>query len=134
MMQKTKTEIRNLLEGKWEMNWPDYLEFDDGWNNHVYDGLSKLITIDPNIKFQQIKEKFGLLRVYYVLGSKDAERKVQSLCNDLERASAHICEKTGDFGQLMRKNGVYKTLNSRFIEDGWIPLSDPPFTTFITQH
>lgn len=133
MNRKNKDDILQLLSEHWMLGWPQSLDFDDGWNNHVYDGALKLISIDREIKFEQIKEKFGLLRIYCTPSNKDIERKVRFLCGDIEKASAHICERTGGFGQLMRRNGVYKTLSLSFIDEGWTPFGDPPFTNFIGQ-
>lgn len=68
----------------------------------------QLSAIDPNYRVEQVKEKFGLLRVYCVF-EEDAER-----CEDLiwqaEQASAHICEECGDSARLRRDQWWMRTL------------------------
>jgi hypothetical protein len=130
---KTKDNIHELLAGRWAEGWPKQLDFDDGWNDHIFETINKLIVTDPSIKFEQIKEKFGLLRIY-CSGHQKHAKKIRMLCERAEKQSANICEKTGRPGQLMRRNGVYKTLHIGFTNEGWIPVSDAPFTTFFTHH
>ena len=59
---------------------------------------------------------------------------VRMACGDAEKRSGRLCEKTGRPGQLMRRNGVYKTLHIDFVSEGWVPISDTPFTNFVTHH
>lgn len=49
-------------------------------------------AIDPEIRLRQVKEKFGMLRIYVEYG---APEKVYRILNDAERESGTICDQCG---------------------------------------
>lgn len=90
---------QTLLQGKCEF----FFEIGEGWQNILEDTCSDIDTLTDaernNFQFQQIKEKWGALRIYGSGGS--------TLTDDiLERAeelSLIICDVCGDKGRLQRQ-------------------------------
>lgn len=62
--------------------------------------------IEP-VKILQIKEKWGVLTIYFTGG----DEVVRNLIALSQKISQHTCEITGNKGQLMIKNLYYKTLS-----------------------
>jgi hypothetical protein len=65
----------------------------------------------PLFNVLQIKEKFGGLRFYYVVNTKNDElyHAVQKLIDDAEDASYNTCEITGKPGKLSKSGMYYHT-------------------------
>jgi hypothetical protein len=61
----------------------------------------------PPVTIDQIKEKFGQLRVYYDGGDK----KVAGMVSFAEYLSASICQNTGNRGSLCKRGSWYSTLS-----------------------
>ena len=74
------------------------IQCDDGWYHIIDDLLSRISFIKAvrNVMVRQIKEKFGLLRVYC---SVDAEQSVRNqilkIIRDFEDLSGTVCEICG---------------------------------------
>jgi hypothetical protein len=92
-----------------------WVECGEGWVGIIRQlcvDLEKLNTTLPKgeqIWFAQIKEKWGLLRVY-VHGCCE---KANSLVNTAERLSGQICENCGEPGKPSEGNYWVKTLCSK---------------------
>ena len=74
------------------------IECGDGWYNLVDYLLSAIHERQPEVKIEQIKEKFGSLRVYIDSGSGD----VFDLIDAAEAISARTCELCGEPGETTR--------------------------------
>ena len=72
-----------------------YTECGAGWNKLISKTVRKLREMDPGVKFMQIKEKFGGLRMY--IGSGTTE--MHELCNKAEDESLITCEICGEPGK-----------------------------------
>jgi len=71
----------------------------DGWF-HIIDQLcERLMQLDHPVEFAQIKEKFGLLRVYLDNYSTESD----DLLAWAERASGTTCERCGCSGKLNKR-------------------------------
>lgn len=89
-----------------------------GWTKIVFfllDGMENLRVRDNEVKFwvHQIKEKFGVLRVYVNFDRKYGitERiAVDTLILAAENLSLHTCEISGIEGRLYERHGWLKTL------------------------
>lgn len=92
---------------------------DNGWLQLLEDLHSELIHIDPEYRVYQVKEKFGGLCFYYALSDPSRDPEIRQIVGKYEQKSFTICEKTGEPGSLKLKNGLFKTLNDSFLEDGW---------------
>lgn len=75
------------------------IECDDGWVSLIGELIDKIHGIDPDVKFAQIKEKFGGLRVYINYSTEE----VYNLIHEYEDKSYTICEVCGEPGQLCKK-------------------------------
>lgn len=81
------------------------VECDLGWSRLLESLFEELTYIDKNksTRITQIKEKFGTLRIYYIL-TKPVEDVVERLINKCVEAAEHdsntICEKCGRVGTL----------------------------------
>lgn len=92
---------------------------DSGWWGLLESLHREFLEVDPNYRLYQIKEKFGSLRVYFAPSSPQFEERLSAIASRHERISQLTCEVTGKAGQLMVKDGRYKTLSRSFMEDGW---------------
>lgn len=82
-----------------------------GWKellDELKDGLEILCTDGNDIEIQQIKEKFGGLRVYFS-SSEDIYEQAGDLVRRAERAAWKTCEVCGQDGKS-RPGGWIKTL------------------------
>lgn len=86
------------------------IETNDGWFPLLAKMCHELeqlrLTTNPEVRFEQIKEKFGSLRVYLESGNKDA----YNIVSKYEKLSAITCEISGETGKLYIRNGWLKTL------------------------
>ena len=89
-----------------------WIEVDYGWAVLVKECHEKLISIDPDYKLVQVKEKFGGLRFYFNPSIPVYTRKMHDVIADVERRSFSICEICGEVGKLRKtlKTNWYKTL------------------------
>lgn len=97
----------------------------DGWApivNKLYDDLR---AIDPTLTVDQVKEKFGMLRIY--VGDCEDYDKINPLIEEAERECAKTCEFCGDPGRL-REQGWLKTLCDpcavKYYDEGKRPWAD----------
>jgi hypothetical protein len=58
-------------------------------------------------RFAQVKEKFGVLRIYF---EGDVNESWLKLADECEDASRDICSLCGHQGRLVRLSGNYRTL------------------------
>lgn len=84
----------------------------DGWYNILDDLCEKIqnhvyIKGIEQVEFTQIKQKFSLLRIYYISDDKI----IEELIMEAEEKSSHICEKCGaDEDVTTNKKGYLLTL------------------------
>lgn len=100
-----------------------YIEVNDGWFDIIDSFLSALVKYFNNgpidrdslvgFKIIQIKEKFGVIRIYYDNG----DRVISNLVRMAEILSSKTCEMTGHPGSLCVKGGWYKTLSKSKAEE-----------------
>ena len=101
------------------------LEVGDGWYDlldETFGLIQKHLNEHPEIPFkvEQVKEKYGTLRIYFYGGDEYIEKIVE----DAERKSAGICEICGNIGKVcsngfdieLRDSGFYKIPNN----SGWL--------------
>lgn len=69
-------------------------------------------TEEPLFSVLQVKEKFGGLRFYYMMNTKDDElyKKIQTAVDIAEDASYSTCQVTGNIGALCKNGSHYMTL------------------------
>jgi hypothetical protein len=96
-----------------------FIDCDSGWWPLIGELHQKALEIDPDYRIYQIKEKFGALRFYFSASNPLLSANIQQIVDSYEKKSTTVCEKTGQEGCLMRKDGIFKTLNSSFINEGW---------------
>jgi len=90
-------------------------EHGSGWYN-ILDNLFQKITdllVEPNkIKMIQVKEKFGLLRVYFdqINCSEDIYNKIYDLINEAEEQSGKTCEVCGKEAKCTSNGGWVSTV------------------------
>lgn len=90
-----------------------------GWHGLLADLHEKLVHIDPHYTLFQVKQKFGTLRFYYEASDPELDRLCKALVDMYELMSSRICEETGEPGFLMVRHGFYKTLNEKYLSEGW---------------
>lgn len=103
--------VRENLYKHFEKGWFQEIRCDSGWMNLIADCHEELYSLDPKYKIAQIKEKFGGLRFYCSTTNLSNAEKFRNVVNKYENLSLKVCEMSGQDGVLMKKNGIYKTLN-----------------------
>lgn len=98
-----------------------HLNCEQGWWNIIEKMHAEFMMCDPEYRLYQVLEKCGGLRVYFAPSSPHFANDLERIAKRYERVSYTICEITGKAGELMERNGVYKTLCRDFINDGWQP-------------
>ena len=116
-MTELQQQIENL-KTKIVSGYVVAITVDEGWYQLVIDCDSELVTIDPNYKIFQIKEKFGQLR-YYMSPSPTTTTEQRNIMFEItrkyEEISSRTCEATGKPGILMKSSrGWLRTLNPEF--------------------
>lgn len=85
-------------------------ECGDGWFDLLSGLCAKLdaLQLGPNFKIVQVKEKFGMLRVYVSDAPKEKRKEVDKLISRAESESSAICEHCGKPGKITHLNqGCY---------------------------
>lgn len=114
-------EIMQDIIDRLDSTFGKTIDCESGWFALINELHSKLVLIDDNYRIFQIKEKFGGLRFYYSCSSPIHDKAMSKVVSTYEKISYLTCEKSGKPGQLMKRNGIYKTLHSSYQEDGWVP-------------
>lgn len=80
----------------------------DGWYQILYDMCEKLTKVEgfEKLKFEQIKEKFGMLTVY----TNKATHEMYDIISAAERESCKTCEYCGSKEDITREGSWIKTL------------------------
>ena len=81
----------------------------DAWLPLIDKMSDEISKIDSQIQYEQIKEKFGALRVYTYGINADTSDEVRAIINKYESLSLTVCEVCGAPGQL-RTGGWLKVL------------------------
>jgi hypothetical protein len=83
------------------------VECGPGWFPFIEEMLGKLVDLHcEGLKLDQIKEKFGTLRVYYHMEGEydetieDIEKKIDAIINEYEDISAKTCDVCGQPGKI----------------------------------
>lgn len=71
-----------------------------GWASIVADLRRDLVELDPELRVDQVKAKFGVLRVYVAAGDLSVVAAVRERIAEAETASARTCEECGRPGSL----------------------------------
>lgn len=88
-------------------------ECDDGWFDIIYEAcraIANHVKHRPEcgpVEFSQIKEKFGGLRLYHYGG----DEYVAGICHMAEAMSYHVCEISGERGELCKAGIWLRTLS-----------------------
>ncbi|MFI5404994.1 MAG: hypothetical protein ACHQ1D_00625 [Nitrososphaerales archaeon] len=88
-------------------------ETEDGWFELLYGLCLKIEELKPDsFEFTQIKEKFGLLRIYFTImdNSDDKCASIHDLCDAYEEESALVCEMCGSKNEVGQSGSWIKTL------------------------
>jgi predicted RNA-binding Zn-ribbon protein involved in translation (DUF1610 family) len=99
--------LRRIPDG-----WGRWVDCDRGWYPLIVELDRKLTALDPGYIVYQIKQKFGVLRVY-IESAQEVARDMRTLIADASTASRSSCEACGQPGQLMEGSGRVKTLCPR---------------------
>ena len=87
------------------------IETGDGWYDIIDDMCEEIARTDPECKLEQVKEKFGTLRVYTLSYTKESDKAIRKA----ELRSAETCETCGEPGG-QRGGGWVRTLCTRCLE------------------
>lgn len=114
-----KDELKNSLKEKYSTMFDSYLQGRDiecgsGWYALIDETLGGIKATDPNAQIIQIKEKFGLLRMYV-----DSEvEAVFNIVHFAENLSGTICEVCASPGRPLKgKNAWIRTMCPACVEN-----------------
>ncbi len=97
-----------------------------GWYQLVLDLHAELMEADPDLIYQQVKEKYGEVRVYATSTVPEA----RTLIRRAEAKSRRTCESCGDAGMMHQSNrGWYRTLCplcANEYQQGYEPVKEQP--------
>lgn len=83
------------MENTYESRYPEIpYECRDGWTRLIDNCLDKMFAVDPDITIDQVKEKFGGLRIYYTSFS-DSYNLLDDFVSDAEDEADVTCEVCG---------------------------------------
>lgn len=86
-------------------------ECGDGWFDILSDMCKKIAELNPpSFEFQQIKEKFGTLRVYWGAGAGEHWDTIDKIVREAEDKSEVTCETCGEPGHCQSVVGWYVTM------------------------
>ena len=70
---------------------------DKGWYKHINKLIDDIVEVDrkQEVRIQQIKEKFGSLRFYYMCTNDNVKNHVDILIYNCQRELLTICETCG---------------------------------------
>jgi len=111
MTPELEDKLRELYPSLFNRMVSGYIECGDGWYALIkyickrleYENLK--LDDDNKLHFDQIKEKFGTLRVYTNLYTDSTSQVIDTI----EGLSAHICEECGRPGNLSSHYGWIRT-------------------------
>ena len=93
---------------------------ENGWYNLIDETCSRIqavydeMLIAPSLKILQIKEKFGTLRFYFELPTRDEtlRERITRIVDEAQVKSAQICERCGSVNRekKIRTEDYYQTL------------------------
>ena len=84
------------------------IECNNGWHDLLNDLCEQIVKLNPpeDFCFVQIKQKFGLLRIYV----DNSNEEINNLINAVELKSAKICEHCGSDQHVTSEGSWIKTL------------------------
>lgn len=85
------------------------IEVGDGWIPLVFELHQQLKSLDPTYEIIQVKEKFGILRVYFRAIDSSKYTEMEKITSVYEAHSGIICEFCGGFGKSCNLGGWMKT-------------------------
>lgn len=78
-----------------------------GWWPLLEEMHQRLLAVDPGYRLDQVKEKFGLLRVYpndeRYRDKPELETRLEAVINEFVARSGRVCEKCGRPGRLRNR-------------------------------
>jgi len=82
-------------------------ECGDGWYS-ILEELCEKVSKFPGFKFDQVKEKFGELRIYFKC-NEEYDEEAQKAVDEAEIKSTTVCETCGEKGSRQNTNGWLTT-------------------------
>lgn len=111
-------EIRKIFEDL-GLIWPRAgAAVGQGWMKIVEPALRAMKKIDPNIRIDQIKEKFGGLRIYFAASDPILYDMLELVVNGAESKAWHTCEECGELAERVNDEGWIRTICDSCMEKG----------------
>ncbi|BBY98344.1 hypothetical protein [Mycolicibacterium fallax] len=87
-----------------------FIDVGKGWYLILIELDAELATIDPDLRYVQIKERFGELRTYTTRACPETWNRVRDAKLKAREKAAVTCESCGRTGTLHVNTGWYRTL------------------------
>lgn len=101
-------DFSHIIE-RFDEGFHPFIDAGHGWSGVINDCHKKLLSVDPDYKVVQIKEKFGGLRYYFNPSNPVHTRVMSDIVRPFEKKSYTVCEVCGKNAKLMKR-----------IRDSWL--------------
>ncbi|SIB34646.1 Uncharacterised protein [Mycobacteroides abscessus subsp. abscessus] len=89
-----------VIRSRFATGWPpSVLSGQPGWHGLIVELDRALVEVMPDIQYNEIKQKYGTLRVYVEQG----DPRVNALICEAEQRAARTCEICGGPGRLRQR-------------------------------
>jgi hypothetical protein len=113
LFKKYPSLFRDRHKSIQESCMPWGIDCGNGWYKILDELCYELSNLDVDVVFDQVKEKFGTLRIYYHMnfdfGINVYYEKIDKIVYEAEKMSAETCEVCGSKGKL-RTDGWFRVL------------------------
>lgn len=90
--------------------YPPHIDIGKGWYPILIELDAELTAIDPDLRYVQIKERYGGLRTYTTRPSTENWNAVRRAKRRAQDAALKTCEQCGRTGTMHSRLGWYRTL------------------------
>lgn len=104
------TDPLDAIRSRFSRLYPPHIDIGKGWHNILLTLDAELTAIDPDLRYVQIKEKFGGLRTYTTRPSEENWSAVRRAKRKAQDAALRTCESCGRAGSMHSRMGWYRTL------------------------
>lgn len=98
------------IRARFSRLYPPHIEVGRGWHQILIELDAELTEIDPTLRYVQVKEKLGGLRVYTTRPSEETWNAVRRAKRRAQTAALRTCEQCGRAGTMHSRCGWYRTL------------------------
>lgn len=113
------------IRARFADGYPPRIDIEMGWYHILLELDRELTEIDPSLRYIQVKQKFGGIRVYTTRPSEESWNIVRRAKRRAQGTALRTCESCGTAGVLHQREGWFRTLCCPCAgEGGYTPVPD----------